>query len=402
MKKTLSLFLSLILVIYACLGLTGCGRKDTVDPEKASDLSICMITDKNGLGDEGLNDSCLAGLNKAAEEHTNLTVEVVEPTTDYATAIADAVKLDPDIILCVSGDMGEVLKAVAPEYEDEVFIIFDADVPDQFNVTSVKFNPEQQAYLAGAVAALTTQNNVAGFIADEENELNVKYLYGFTGGVVSTNKKCYTTTNYIGAGATSRQAKETSVAQFKLGADIIFSVLSSSTREGTLKAADERRFKVVSLTSSADKLHEGSVLAAVQKNGEQVCYTIANRIINGTFDGSTIYFNMASDAFMITNPSGIITEKQMEKLTAISEGLKDGTVMAPYDYNTYTAFINGTAFAPSDAEQIAAQQATIEALEAINSGKTAEGGENATGAAAEAGDASGAAVTENSAVNTQN
>lgn len=388
MKKILA-FLLCFSMIIGCLAMTGCGRKDTVDPDKASELTICMITDKNGLGDEGLNDSCLAGLEKAAEEYSSLTVEVVEPETDYAAAITEAVKKDPDIIICVSGDMGDVLTAVAPQYQDEVFIIFDAELPDQFNVTTVKFNPEQQAYLAGALAALYTKNNVAGFIADEENELNVKYLYGFTGGVVSTNQKCYTTTNYIGAGNTARQAKETSVAQFKLGADVIFSALGNATREGTLNAADERKFKVLSLSSATNALHEGSVLANVEKNGEAVCYEIASRIINGTFDGSTIYFNMSGDAFTIKNPFNLINEDMMTVMEGIMAGLKDGTIIAPYDYSTYMTFISGGTFPTSDAEQMAAQKAAIETIEAINAGKTA-GADTATSGAAAAGTANAA------------
>lgn len=262
-------FLAILLVITMCMGIglgaTGCGRNDTVDPDKAAELKIVMVTDKNCLGDKGINDSCWAGLQKAADEFKNLTVDVVEAKKEYALAIEDAVDEAADIIFCVSSDMAGALDLVASQHEDKVFVLFGAELPERFNVAAVKFNPEQKAYLAGVLAALSTKKNVAGFIADEENSLNTSYLWGFTAGLVTTNPKCFATTNYLGAGATTGQAKETAVAQFKLGADVIFNVLGADSREGAMQAADERKFSVIAMNSNVIYGHEEAILACIME-----------------------------------------------------------------------------------------------------------------------------------------
>lgn len=373
MKRFLSVLLTLTLCISSCLAFTGCEQRDIVDPDKASELSIVMITDKAGLGDGAINDACWAGLQQAAKDHKNLSVDVVEATREYAAAIADAVKLEPDIILCVSGDMAGVLNVVASQYENEVFIIFDEELPDQFNVTTIKFNPEQRAYIAGAMAGLTTTKNVAGFIAEQASALNDSYLYGYTAGIVKNNNYCYVTTNYIGDGATERQAKETCVAQFKLGADVIFNALDTDARRGVLQAAGERGFKLISMNGETTSEYRNSILSCIQINGEKVAYDIAEHLLNGTFDGSTMYYNMSTDAYIINDANGYISEEQMDAISKVMNSLKNGSVVAPYDYNTYQQFMNGEAFASSDSEQIKAQAERINAMEAAASGQNASG-----------------------------
>ena len=174
MKKIITLLLILCMVF----AMASCGKpSDTVDPEAEVEFLMVLITDKNGIEDNSLNESCWTGLQKA-EIDFDVKVEYIEyDEAGYAKCFEEAVEMDPDLIICPNPDMAPVLTAVASQYMDDLFVIFDAEIPDAFNVTTVYFNPEQRAYLAGVAAALTSEENIVGFIGAESNELSDKYLY---------------------------------------------------------------------------------------------------------------------------------------------------------------------------------------------------------------------------------
>lgn len=336
MKK----FIAILICILMVFGMTACGgQHDAIDPETIAECKIVLITDKNMLGDGGLNDSCWEGLQMADEEFEDLSVECIESEENYNESLEDAVDLDPDLIICPSADMADALREDAAKYEGSIFVVFDAELPDAYNVTTISFNKEQIAFLAGVAAAMTTKNNVVGFIGGENNESSSKSLYGFTAGVVSTNKKCFISTNYIGADGSVSQAKQTAVAQFKLGADVIFQVLEAKGN-GVMKAADERGFKTISLFPNYAKQHPDSTLCTIAKNGKTICYDLACRMMQGGFDGSTITYGLAQDAFYVDNAGGFISEEVMQNIDAYIDAIKAGGYVVPYDNATYQTFVS--------------------------------------------------------------
>ncbi len=332
--------IAIILCLCLAFSLAACGgQKDAIDPDTVAECLIVLVTDKNLLGDNGLNDSCWEGLQLAEAEFDDLTVKCIESKGNYNESIEDAVDLDPDLIICPTADMAEALKTDAPGYEGSVFVVFDAELPDIFNVTTIYFNKEQTAFLAGVVAAMTTKNNVVGFIGGEQSEGAAKSLYGFTAGVVSTNKNCFISTNYIGADGSVSQAKQTAVAQFKLGADVIFQVLEAKGT-GVMKAAGERGFKTISLYPNYAKQYPDSSLCTISKNGKSICYDLACRMMQGTFDGQPITYGLAQDAFYVDNAGGFIPEEVMANIDAYIDAIKAGGYVVPYDNATYQDFVS--------------------------------------------------------------
>jgi basic membrane protein A len=333
-----------IIAIIICLSLAlscaACGgQKDAIDPDTVANCLIVLITDKNMMGDGGLNDACWEGLQAAADEFEDLSVKYVESKESYSESIEEAVDMDADLIICPNADMAEALRTDAAGYEGKIFVVFDAEVPEAENVTTISFNKEQSAFLAGVVAAMTTEKNVVGFIG-AENDANVgKSLYGFTAGVVSTNKKCFISTNYLGKDGSVSQAKQTAVAQFKLGADVIFQLLDAKGA-GVMKAADERGFKTISLNPQFAKQHPDSSLCVISPNGRSICYDLAARMMQGTFDGSTITYGLANDAFCVDNMSGFISEEVMSRIETYIAAIKAGGYIVPYDNATYQEFIS--------------------------------------------------------------
>lgn len=345
-------FAATILSIFLLFTAIGCSSPDdTVDPDAEVQFLIVLVTDRSGI-DYGVNASCWAGLQRAAEElEASINVEYLDGSKmSYADCFKEAVDMEPDLIICPSSDMAGVLAAVAEQYIDDLFIIFDAEIPDAFNTTTVSFNPEQSAYLAGMVAALCTESDVVGFIGSEANELSYRYLYGFTAGVVNTSHSVYISTNYINSTNDSRKAKETAVAQFKLGADVIFHA-AGSAGTGVVTAAAERGFKAITLLPEQAVSNPDAVLCTIAKNGEKICFDIVKRLTEGTFDGSTLSYSIAEDAFYVDNSQGNISEEDMQFIDEQIEKIKNGMVV-PYDNISYQTFINDGEPLPVDESDI--------------------------------------------------
>ena len=336
MRKLLVALLSITMIF----GLAACGgQKDAIDPDTIANCLIVLVTDKNMMGDGGLNDACWEGLQAAADEFPDLSVKYVESEESYSESIEEAVDMDADLIICPNADMAEALKTDAAGYEGKIFVVFDAEVPEAENVTTISFNNEQRAFLAGVVAAMTTQKNVVGFIGSQ-SDVNVgKSLYGFTAGVVSTNQKCFISTNYLNKDGSVSEAKQTAVAQFRLGADVIFQLLDAKGA-GVMKAADERGFKTISLTPQFAKQHPDSSLCVISPNGRSICYDLAARMMQGTFDGQAITYGLANDAFSVDNMGGFISEEIMSRIETYIEAIKTGGYIVPYDNATYQEFVS--------------------------------------------------------------
>lgn len=336
MKKIL-IFMMVFCLIFS---MSACGKpSDTVDPDAEVEFLVVLITDKNGLGDEGLNDSCWRGLQNATME-LGVNVDFVTPKNGYADAIKEAVEMHPDLIICPHQETADVLAAVAGEYVDQLFVTFDAELPDNFNVTTAIFNKEERGFLAGAIAALCNKSKVVGFIGFSDVESTASFQYGFTGGVVSTDKTVYISTNNVKSDIGSKGVKQTAVAQCKLGADILFHVVG---RNGTsvLDAADERNFKVISLSVNESMQMPDSVLCIIAQNGEKIIYDIVKRLVEGTFDGSNINYGISDDAFVIYNNAENISEENLLRIEEIQQAIKDKEIVVPYDSASYQSFMNG-------------------------------------------------------------
>ena len=99
-----------LLCITMVFGLGACGgQKDAIDPDTVANCLIVLVTDKNMMGDGGLNDACWEGLKAAADEFADLSVEYVESKESYSESIEEAVDMDADLIICPNADMAEAL-----------------------------------------------------------------------------------------------------------------------------------------------------------------------------------------------------------------------------------------------------------------------------------------------------
>ena len=146
------------------LFVTACGEapdSDSGNESVATDFKACMVTDTGGVEDRSFNASAWQGMTAAAEQQPAIEVDVKESSSeaDYETNLVGFINEGCNLIVAVGGLMSEALTTVAADYPDQRFAIVDAYLPDSPNVYSMEFNAAQSSFLAGYLAAGTTETD---------------------------------------------------------------------------------------------------------------------------------------------------------------------------------------------------------------------------------------------------
>lgn len=248
--KGLSMALALALVVAACGGDdddddTGTGGGGGGE-DAASDFTACQVTDTGGVDDRSFNETAYNGLVQAGEE-LGFEPSVLESQSesDYDAHITTFIDQGCDLIITIGFLLGGATATAAEENPDQNFAIVDydfsaeaGDAADEFdNVAELTFSTDQAAFLAGYVAAATTETGTVGTYGGINIPTVTIFMNGFQAGVEYYNEENGTEVELVGwdaanpdgglfTGDFEDQAKGRSTTEQLLdqGADIIMPV----------------------------------------------------------------------------------------------------------------------------------------------------------------------------------
>jgi basic membrane protein A and related proteins len=194
----LALLLAFTMIAAACggddeeesTGTTG-GTSETTeapsdggdDEGDGSDVTVGLVYDLGGRGDQSFNDAAAAGLDQAVEEF-GIATEELEPDAggeNREELLRLLSEQNTNLVFAVGFLFTESVQAVAPEFGDVSFGLIDS-VVEEDNVASLLFAEEQGSFLVGAAAALTSKTGKIGFIGGVETPLIIKFAAGGSGG----------------------------------------------------------------------------------------------------------------------------------------------------------------------------------------------------------------------------
>ncbi|HLM64903.1 MAG TPA: BMP family ABC transporter substrate-binding protein [Acidimicrobiales bacterium] len=196
------------MVLALSLLAAACGDDDDDDAstdetsdeggEAASDFTAGQVTDTGGVDDRSFNQTAYAGLQEAAEE-VGFEPQVLESESeaDFAPNIQTLIEQDNDLIITVGFLLGDATAAAAEENPDQNFAIVDydysvdaGDSADEFdNVRELTFSTDQAAFLAGYVAAATTETGTVGTYGGINIPTVTIFMDGFSAGVDYWNEE---------------------------------------------------------------------------------------------------------------------------------------------------------------------------------------------------------------------
>jgi basic membrane protein A len=322
-----------------------------------SDVVITMVTDTAGLGDQNFNDLANKGGTEAAAEF-GFTWKVIES--------ADAAAYVPN--LTAGAEQGEMtvgtgylltdaITEVANEHADKHFLLIDSG-SDATNVRSVTFKENEMAFLAGVIAGKFTKTNKLGLVGGQRIPPVIRYEVGFVAGVKSANPTAGSQISiaYTDTFSDPAKGKETALAQFEQGADIVFPV-AGGTGTGCYQAVAERNKPgqewVIGADISQDHLAPGFELCSTRKGVDFAVYTACKDEVNGAFTAGAVTYDLKSGGIGLESMPGRVPDDILALMRGYEKLIVDGTLVVPVDDDTLKTFTPPVEPAPIEASPVA-------------------------------------------------
>ena len=315
---------ALAAVLAMAMLAAACGDDDD-DTEAGGDggggdFKACQVTDTGGVDDKSFNQTAFKGLEDAGDE-LGFEADYLESQTeaDFAPNIQALIDQDCDLIVTVGFLLGNATADAAEANPDQLFAIVDNDLFDAEaeedrnfdNVAELVFDTDQAAFLAGYVAAATTETGTVGTYGGINLPTVNIFMKGFQLGIEQYNEDEGTDVQLIGwdnaqndglfTGDFEDEAKGRATTQSLLdqGADIIMPV-AGPVGQGTIAAieaagSDAKVIWVdtdgcVSLEANCDMF-----LTSVMKNMDVAVFDAAVAASEDEFEGGTNLGTLEND-----------------------------------------------------------------------------------------------------------
>lgn len=304
-----------------------------------SDLRVALIIAQGGLGDRSYNDSAFAGLTLAAQEFgvEVVPIESSDPVGEGEQLLRTAAEAGFDLVITLEFSHFDPLARVAPDYPDTLFSIVNI-VVDQPNIVSVMFDEHTGSYLAGALAALVTndadipntnEDAVIGVIGGVQSSGIDVFLDGYLQGACAINPEIDVLVAYSNGFGDPATGRELALAMNEQGADVVYQV-AGGTGQGVIEAAKDTGFWAVGVDSDQDYLAPGFVLTSMLKRVDIAVYDLISRLVSGELEGGTVaQYGLPQNGVGLsemTYSRHLIPREYMEQIDALRTGIVDGEI----------------------------------------------------------------------------
>jgi basic membrane protein A and related proteins len=333
---------ALLAVAVVAFGVVGCGGGDD---DEGSEFSIGLVTDTGGVNDRGFNEFSIAGLDQAAEE-LGVDTQVYTSTTedDYLPNLTAAAEDGHDLVIAVGFLLGPSVIQVATEYPDTNFAGVDnffgeagsGDGCDEAgtcvvpNTAGMLYPSEEAGYLAGIVAALTTQSKTVSTVGGIKIPPVDNWIAGFQQGVADTDSSVKTLNAYSQDFVDQAKCKEIALDQISQGSDIVFQV-AGDCGLGAIDAACEQGKWAIGV--DADQSAQGDcVITSALKPLQESVFQVIKSLTEGTFEGGqNLFFGIQDypDSALLAPLSDDVGDGVQEAVDEAIEKLKSGEIDPP-------------------------------------------------------------------------
>ena len=343
MKKKLFatlLSISLFLGVFA-----GCGASEGEEDEGSDKTKIVLLL--NGyLGDLAWYDVSAAGIATIQEKYGDeVETEVIEMTLDkskYDSIIQDTLNEDYDVIVAGSWTMKEYIETAAIDYPEKEFWFFDEPIEGIDNVYSMQYSANEGSFLAGMVAAYTSESDVIGFIGGEDSTTVNDAMVGYLEGAKYVNPDIKAIVSYTGNWDDSAKGKELALVQYNAGADVIFQ-LASNAGIGVFEAAKETSKYAIGSDTDQSLIFEESdpakadtiITSSLKRVDESLVYAY-EQYANGTIEyGICDKLGLEKDGVGIVENDNLketITAEQLASIAKAKEDIISGEIKVSSAY----------------------------------------------------------------------
>ena len=328
----------------------------TAEPEpETTDISVGLVFDIGGRGDQSFNDSAAAGIERAAAElGITFTEASPEPDGSNRGELLQLAASAHDIVIGVGFLFEGDAAAVGAENPDTIFGVvdsammnWDADPPAPFgdNIAGLVFAEHEGSFLVGAAAALKSETGTIGFIGGVANVggLIERFEAGYIAGAQAINPDIEVISSYIteapdfdGFNAPDR-AKEIALAMYEEGADIVYHAAGGSGAglfQAALEQSDVTGSKVWAIGVDSDQYHKADagvrdhILTSMLKRVDVSIFEMIKSVIEGTMQPGPTAYDLSVDGVGYSTSGGFVDDIA-DQLDAFKAQIVSGDIAVP-------------------------------------------------------------------------
>jgi basic membrane protein A len=296
------------------------------------------------VDDRGFNEFSIKGLDKAESDlDIEKRVYVSNSADDYEPNLQAAVDDGNDLVIAVGFLLAPSTIKVAAANPDVSFAGVDhfygepgdASCEESKtcaveNALGMQYPSEESGYLAGVVAALTTESNTVSTVGGIKIPPVDNWIAGFQAGVKATKPSVKTLNAYSNDFNDAAKCKEIALDQISQGSDVVFQV-AGDCGLGAIDAACEKG--VTAIGVDADQSAQGDcVITSALKPLEESVYGIIQKYVDGDFMGGTnLSFGVAQlpNAELLAPWQGDVPQNVKDAVAEAEAGLKDSSINPP-------------------------------------------------------------------------
>ena len=349
-KNWLVKSVAMLVVLIFSLTLIACGNGnggsgDQGEQADGEAFRVAIVYTGN-LGDRSYNDSCNEGAMRAVAE-LGIELSSFEGVTaqEWENNLVAAAEDGFDLIIGASSNIAEFVEVHAPNYPDIMFAVIDT-VVDLPNVQSITFAQNEGSFLAGAAAALWTEQThidgvrgepIIGWVGGMDIPVLHDFFTGYEQGAKYINPDITILQAFAGSWNDPLRGKELTLAQFEQGADIVMNV-ASGTGNGVLEGAAEAGRFAIGVDLDQDNDQPGAVLTSMLKRVDQAVFSIIEAAVNGEFQGGTARrMSLIDGGVSLTDFSVMrehlgddFPEEIITRIEELTQKVKDGEIVVDH------------------------------------------------------------------------
>jgi len=330
--------------------LAGCGQApDSAgggSEGEAVDFLPCIVSDSGGFDDKSFNQSSYEGLVKATDE-LGIEEKHVESASeaDFGPNITSLVDQGCDLIITVGYLLADATKEAAEKNPDVNFLILDDNTIDAENVKPMIFDTAQAAFLAGYVAADTSETGAVGTFGGMQIPTVTIFMDGFADGVAYYNEQKDADVKVVGWDVESQKgqftggfdanetAKQTATSVINQDVDVLLPVGGPIFLSGIEAIKDSGKDIAMigvdaDLYETADSDNEMFLTSILKKMMDGV-YNIVTQAAEGNFDAEPYVGTLENEGVGIApfhDWEDKVSDTLQDELDEIKAGIIDGSI----------------------------------------------------------------------------
>lgn len=301
-KRILGVLLTLTMVVGL---VAGCGSKKEDNKkssesttETSSETSGAETTEKAGFSkialllpgvitDQGWNTNAYNGLMALQDMGYDCTYTESVETANIETTIRTYADQGYELLILHGSQFADAAIMVAPDYKDKYFFVVGnqpagTECPE--NVGFIYNTGLYIAYMAGAVAALSSETGTIGYLGGIESDSQLVMKYAFIDGATHVNPDINVISVMAGTFDDSALGKEAALSMIEQGADVLIHT-ADTTGLGLIEAAKEHNVKIIGYGGDQHELAPDLVITSIVEDIPMIITSLPEKIENGTFSG---------------------------------------------------------------------------------------------------------------------